>query len=147
MSRQIRTFVTVSILSALAILVACGDEDTAWWGGTNGAGTGGNGGLAQARDLAGLAVGMGGNGGDINIFGGRGGNGFDGCSVDPNVMGGDGGAGGQATGGTGTPGTGETDGNDGTATYGAGAGNGIPHPIRARGGHLRHRHGPRPPPG
>ena len=74
---------------------------------------GGDGGNALVKDATGNLFGVGGKGGKLEIIGGNGGFGLDGCSVFPIKNGGDGGDGGFITGSDGKGGTGKTDGDPG----------------------------------
>ena len=83
---------------------------------------GGMGGDARTRDITGTTLGESGDGGDILVRNGRGGQGADRCSI-PDA-GGSGGQGGSATGEPGAGGGGDNPGVQGGTTVGAQAGNG-----------------------
>ncbi len=85
---------------------------------------GGAGGSAQVTDLAGFPVGTDGSGGDASFAGAQGGFGFDGCSLTPPVAGGNGEAGGRASGFPGSPGMGAGGGAPGAASVVASTGDG-----------------------
>jgi Big-like domain-containing protein len=86
--------------------------------------TGGEGGGALTSGLAGVPLGVGGAGGEAIFGGGMGGAGFNGCTANPQVVGGNGGAGGAASGAPGTGGIGFNFGSDGDATVAAATGDG-----------------------
>lgn len=74
---------------------------------------GGNGGDALTKDAGGNLIGNGGRGGKLEVTGGNGGFGFDGCAAVPITSGGDGGSGGFFSGNDGPGGTGKAMGDPG----------------------------------
>lgn len=83
---------------------------------------GGMGGEARAKDITGTTVGTSGDGGDIRVVGGHGGDGADRCSIP--AEGGFGGKGGTASGAPGEGGGGDNPGDKGEITVAENTGNG-----------------------
>ena len=110
---------------ATAVAGKGGDGNLQFPDGANGGNmeaTGGKGGDARTKDITGTTLGTSGDGGDIVVKSGRGGQGADRCSI-PDT-GGKGGKGGSASGQPGAGGGGDNPGNQGGTTAGAQAGNG-----------------------
>lgn len=86
------------------------------------AASGGKGGEAKARTPLGTIIGTSGDGGNIRLVNGRGGNGADRCSIP--ASGGNGGKGGDGAGTPGAGGGGDSPGNPGSISVAAATGNG-----------------------